>query len=120
MKRIVLQRDTRIDSMNSVDAAIVQGTKEPSPKWRERLKALRSNTPSIIRMVWESAPKVVMASLSARLIASLIPLAMLAVTNLIIDAIYALLSHHKALPAVFWWLVILEFVLASLGTILVR
>ena len=101
--------------MNSVDTAIGQGAKEPSPKWRERLKALRSNTPPIVRMVWESAPKVVVASLSARLVAALIPLAMLAVTKLIIDAIYAFLSHHKALPADFWWLVVLEFVLAELG-----
>ena len=106
--------------MNSVDTAIGQGTKEPSPKWRERLKALSSNTPPIVRMVWESAPKVVVASLSARLVAALIPLAMLAVTKLIIDAIYALLSHGKALPAEFWWLVVLAFALASLGTILVR
>jgi ATP-binding cassette subfamily B protein len=44
----------------------------------------------------------------------------LAVTKLIIDAIYGLLSHHKALPTDFWWLVVLEFVLASLATILVR
>jgi ATP-binding cassette, subfamily B, bacterial len=106
--------------VNSVDTAIGQGTKEPSPKWHERLKALRSNTPPIIRMVWESAPKVVVASLLARLVASLIPLAMLGVTKLIIDAIYGLLSHRKALPAEFWWLVVLAFVLASLGTFLVR
>src|SRR5580704_14701593 len=106
--------------MNSVDTAIGQGTQEPSPKWRERLKALCSNTPPIVRMVWKSAPRVVVASLSARLAASLIPLAMLAVTKLIIDAIYALLSHQHALPAIFWWLVVLEFALASLGTILVR
>src|ERR1700676_3382064 len=106
--------------MNSVDTAIAQGTKEPNPKWRARLKALRSNTPSIVRIVWESAPKVVVTSLSARFVASLIPLGMLAVTKLIIDAIYAFLSHHKALPATFWWLVVLAFVLASLGTILVR
>jgi len=106
--------------MNSVDTAIAQGTKEPSPKWRARLKALRNNTPSIIRIVWESAPKVVVSSLSARLAASLVPLAMLAVTKLIIDAIYAFMSHHRALPAYFWWLVVLEFVLASVGTILVR
>ena len=39
--------------MNSVETAIRQGTKEPSPKWRERLKALRSNTPPIVRMVWD-------------------------------------------------------------------
>ena len=106
--------------MNSVDTAIAQGTKEPNPKWRARLKALRSNTPAIVRIVWESAPKVVVTSLSARLAASLVPLAMLAVTKLIIDAIYAFMSHHKALPAYFWWLVVLEFALASLGTILVR
>src|SRR6202521_167784 len=106
--------------MNSVDTAIAQGTKEPNPKWRARLKALRSNTPSIVRIVWESAPKVVVTSLLARLAASLVPLAMLAVTKLIIDAIYAFMSHHKVLPAYFWWLVVLEFVLASLGTILVR
>jgi len=106
--------------MNSVETAIGQGTQGPSPKWRERLKALCSNTPPIVRMVWKSAPRVVVASLSARLAASLIPLAMLAVTKLIIDAIYALLSHQHALPAIFWWLVVLEFVLASLGTILVR
>src|SRR5580698_5700164 len=106
--------------MNSVDTAIGQGTKEPSPKWRERLKALRSNTPAIVQMVWKSAPRVVVASLSARSVAALIPLAMLAVTKLIIDAIYAFLSNHEALPARFWWLVVLEFVLASLGTILVR
>jgi len=105
--------------MNSVETAIGQGTQEPSPKWRKRLKALCSNTPPIVRMVWKSAPRVVVASLSARLVASLIPLAMLAVTKLIIDAI-ALLSHQHALPANFWWWVVLEFVLASLGTILVR
>src|ERR1700728_3669102 len=106
--------------MNSVDAATHQGAKEPSPKWRERLKALRLNTPSIVQMVWESAAKVVVASLSARFVAALIPLAMLAVTRLIIDAIYNLLSHHKVLPADFWWLVVLEFALASLAPILVR
>src|SRR3984893_11887677 len=113
-------RQESTQPMNSVDTAIGQGTQEPSPKWRARLKALLSNTPPIIRMVWESAPKVVVASLSARFVASLIPLAMLAVTKLIIDAIYAFMSHHKALPAYFWWLVVLEFALASLGTILVR
>jgi ATP-binding cassette, subfamily B, bacterial len=106
--------------MNSVDAATHQGTKEPTPKWRERMKALGLNTPSIVRMVWESAAKVVVASLSARFLAALIPLAILAVTKLIIDAIYRLLSHHTALPADFWWLVALEFALASLATILVR
>ncbi len=71
-----------------VNTAIVEETGEgnhkaavPSPKWRERLHALRSNTPLLFRMVWESAPRVVVSSLAARVIASLLPLAMLAVTG---------------------------------------
>jgi ATP-binding cassette subfamily B protein len=96
-----------------------QGSR-PSPKWWERLVALRNNTPLIFQMVWESARGVVVASLAARLVASLIPLLMLGVTKMIIDAIYGLMSHQKALPGTFWWLVALEFVLASVATILVR
>ena len=92
----------------------------PSPKWRERLHALRNNTPLLFRMVWEAAPRVVVGSLGARVIASLVPLAMLAVTGSIIEGIHAYTSHQKALPHYFWWLVAAEFMLAALSTILVR
>jgi ATP-binding cassette subfamily B protein len=71
-------------------------------------------------MVWESAPGVVVGSLSARVIASLIPLAMLAVTGTIIEGIHAYTSHQKGLSHYFWWLVAAEFVLAALSTVLVR
>ena len=60
------------------------------------------------------------ASIVARLIVSLLPLAMLAVTGSIVESVHAYTSHARALPHYFWWLVILEFVLASLATILVR
>jgi hypothetical protein len=43
--------DKGIQAMNSMDAATQRGAEEPSPKWRERSKALRLNTPPIIRMV---------------------------------------------------------------------
>ena len=69
-------------ALNTVNAEIIaepQQTGTPSPKWRERLHALRHHTPLIFRMVWESAPKVVdRESGCYALIASLIPLAMLA------------------------------------------
>ena len=97
-----------------------EGQKQPGPKWGERLTALRKNTPLIFRMVWESARGVVITSLAARLAASLIPLLMLGVTKMIIDAIYGFMSHQKALPGTFWWLVAIEFALASVATILVR
>jgi len=110
-----------------VNTAIVEETQQASPKaaalspkWRERLQALRNNSPLLFRMVWESAPGVVVGSLSARVIASLTPLAMLAVTGTIIEGIHAYTSHQKALPHYFWWLVAAEFVLAALSTVLVR
>ena len=92
----------------------------PSPKWRERLHALRRHAPLLFGMVWEAAPGVVVASLAARTIASLIPLAMLAVTGTIIQSLHSYTSHQGALPRYFWWLVASEFILASLSTILVR
>jgi ATP-binding cassette subfamily B protein len=89
------------------------------PKWRERINAL-NNIPPLFRMVWESAPTAVVAGFLLRLTTALIPVAMLAVTRVIIDSIYALTSHHTALPGIFWWLVFLEFGLATFATILGR
>ena len=45
---------------------------------------------------------------------------MLAVTKIIIDSIYNYKAHHTPLPDYFWWLVISEFALACISTILVR
>jgi len=71
-------------------------------------------------MVWEASPAIVRANIVVRLIVSLLPLAMLAVTQVIIDSIYNLTAKHVALPSYFWWLVGLEFALACVSTILVR
>jgi ATP-binding cassette subfamily B protein len=89
------------------------------PKWRERLKALQ-NVPPVFRMVWDAAPGIVSASLLLRVFVSVIPVGMLWVTRLIIDAINIHLWHHSALPSRFWWLVGAEFALASVATILAR
>ena len=89
------------------------------PKWRERIRGLNNIRP-LFKMVWEAAPGAVTSSLLLRLVISLIPVAMLAITRVIIDSIYGLTSQHRALPGFFWWLVGLEFCLASFGTILAR
>ncbi len=89
------------------------------PSWRDRVRGLK-NLPPVLRMVWDSAPAIVGSSLGFRVIAALMPLAMLAVTKSIIDSIVAFTSHQKALPHYFWWLVAVEFGLASLGAILAR
>jgi ATP-binding cassette subfamily B protein len=90
----------------------------PRPKWQARLKALR-NIPPVFRMVWEAAPGIVVSSLIFRLLVSLVPVAMLWVTKLIIDAVDQHL-HGAALPAHFWWLVVIAFALATLGTMFAR
>jgi ATP-binding cassette subfamily B protein len=94
----------------------VQG---PPSRWRDRLRALQ-NIPPLFRIVWKAAPRVVTAGLAFRVIIALLPVAMLAVTKVIIDAIYGLTSQHGPLPGNFWWLVVLQFGLAGLGTVLVR
>lgn len=92
---------------------------QPPTKWRERIRAL-SNVPPLFRMVWESAPTAVASGLFFRLLVALLPLAILAVTRAIIDSIYSFRSIHHALPGYFWWLVALEFGLASSATIFGR
>jgi len=94
-------------------------TQGPSSRWSDRLRAL-SNIPPLFRIVWKAAPKVVTGSLACRVVVALLPVAMLAVTKIIIDAIVQLASHQTPLPKAFWWLVLLQFGLASLGTILAR
>ena len=91
----------------------------PQTRWRERIKSL-NDIPPLFAMVWKSAPRVVIANLFLRLTVALIPLAMLAVTRVIIDSIYGFTSHQRALPSIFWWLVVLEFALGGLAAILAR
>jgi ATP-binding cassette, subfamily B, bacterial len=91
----------------------------PVPRWKDRLNALRNTLP-IFRMVWEASPRIVVANVGVRLVVSLLPLAMLAVTKVIIDSIYRYKAYHTALPTYFWWLVVIEFALACISTILVR
>jgi ATP-binding cassette subfamily B protein len=87
--------------------------------WVERLSALR-NVPPILRIVWESGPVVVSLGLIFRLIASLLPIAALWITKLIIDGIVMVVSSHRSVPASLWWLVAAEFGIALFGSVLSR
>ena len=86
--------------------------------WRERVRALR-NIPPLVQIVWDSGRAVVSAGLGCRLIGALIPLAMLAVSKRILDAVQAHFAG-RALPASFWYLVGAEFALAAVGALLGR
>jgi ATP-binding cassette subfamily B protein len=91
-----------------------QENTDPTPRWRERVAALK-NIPPIFRIVWEAAPKVIVSSVTCRVLAALIPLAVLAVTRVIVNDIVDFRNGKLAsLPANFWYLVALEFVLAGI------
>jgi ATP-binding cassette subfamily B protein len=54
--------------------------------WKERVAALR-NLPPVLKIVWQSGPTVVGLGLAFRVVGSLLPVALLAITKLIIDDI---------------------------------
>jgi ATP-binding cassette subfamily B protein len=87
--------------------------------WQERLTALK-NLPPVLNIVWRSGQGVVTAGLLLRVLASLQPIALLAVGKYIIDSIYRVLSQHQPVPQRLWWLVGAEFAIAVLGNILTR
>jgi len=87
--------------------------------WQERLAALR-NVPPVLKIVWESGPAVVAFGLLFRLLAAVLPVALLWITKLIIDGIVRAVSGHQPVTMKFWWLVVAEFAVAVALSILTR
>ena len=90
-----------------------------SPAWQERLSALR-NLPPVLKIVWDSGPVVVAMGFVFRLFAALLPVGLLYVSKLIIDTIVYVLSKHHPIPHRLWWLVLAEFILAVLTSVVAR
>jgi len=87
--------------------------------WQERLAALRQ-VPPVLRIVWDSGPVVVSLGIAIRVVVSLLPIALLAVSKFIIDAIVNVVAHHQPISPRFWWLVAAEFTLALLTAVFTR
>jgi len=87
--------------------------------WGDRLSALR-NIPPVLRIVWESGPRVIVLGLFFRLLVSMLPVAVLWIAKLIIDAIVATVEQHHPLRPHFWWLVAGEFALAVCASLFSR
>ncbi|MGA2991305.1 MAG: ABC transporter ATP-binding protein [Candidatus Korobacteraceae bacterium] len=87
--------------------------------WHDRLAALKQ-VPPVLRILWESGPAVVSLGILIRVVVSLLPIALLAVSKLIIDAIVNVVAHHQPVSPYFWWLVAAEFALALLSSVLTR
>ena len=73
-----------------------------------------------MRMVWECGPKTVIWSMALRVALALMPVAILEVSRWLINAIVMVRHQHTALPQFFWWIVVLEFALASVAAFLSR
>ncbi|MEO8592965.1 MAG: ABC transporter ATP-binding protein [Candidatus Solibacter sp.] len=87
--------------------------------WRDRMGSLRNVRP-LLRMVWETSPPLVLASVVFRLFRALLPLSMLWVSKLIIDGVVAWISRGNGNPWDVWKLVGLELSLAILSDVLGR
>jgi ATP-binding cassette, subfamily B, bacterial len=87
--------------------------------WQERLSALR-NTPVVLRIVWESGGTVVTLGVAFRIVVSLMPLAILWVSKLIVDTVVQIVNHHQAIPTRLWYLVAAEFGLAVFASTVSR
>ncbi|HEY7097821.1 MAG TPA: ABC transporter ATP-binding protein [Terriglobales bacterium] len=87
--------------------------------WKERLTAMR-NIPPVLRIVWDSGPLVVSLGLALRVVVSLLPIGLLWITKLIIDAIVHALTTHQPVDPSLWWLVGAEFGLAILSSLITR
>jgi ATP-binding cassette, subfamily B, bacterial len=87
--------------------------------WRARFASLHNVRP-LFGMVWETSPPLVFATILLRLFRAVLPLAMLWVPKLILDAVVAFVSHGTGNLNRIWKLVAIELGLAILSDILGR
>src|SRR5665213_934517 len=107
----------REDTNSSSDEA-ADSTKHRGSAWGDRLRALK-NIPPVLRLVWDSGPKVVFWNITIRVLVAFLPVGIGIVGRFIIDGVNQL-RIHQPLPQNFWWLVGGELALAVLMGILSR
>ena len=78
-------------------------TTPAATSFRERLGALR-NLPPFIRLVWQTSPALALGNLALRLCRALLPVLMLYVGKLIIDAVVAIVQGDVAIDGWRDWL----------------
>src|SRR6185503_9396551 len=87
--------------------------------WQARLSSLRYVRP-LVKLIWETSPPLVVGTAFLRLLRALMPLAMLWVSKLILDAVVALIAQKSGNVSGVWKLVALEFGLAVASDFLGR
>ncbi len=87
--------------------------------WRARLSALQNVRP-LLRMVWQTSPLLVVTSVILRLFRALLPLGMLWVSKLILDAVVSRITRGTGTLGSIWKLVAVELGLALASDVLGR
>jgi ATP-binding cassette subfamily B protein len=107
-------------------AVTLNGMRPPVPHglsaqatWRDRFRSLRNIRP-LLGMVWETSPPLVIATSLLRFVRALLPLAMLWVSKLILDAVVGWITRANGNLDTVGKLVALEFGLAILSDLLGR
>jgi ATP-binding cassette, subfamily B, bacterial len=101
-----------------MEQTVQEGTHRGWKAWKDRLQALR-NVPPLMGLMWKAGPGTVVLGTTARIIAGVVPIATLDISRLIIKYLVAL-THKHSLPHYFWWLVVLEFAFAGMGSVFGR
>ncbi|HWQ52995.1 MAG TPA: ABC transporter ATP-binding protein [Bryobacteraceae bacterium] len=91
----------------------------PETSWRNRLAALRHVRP-LLALVWETSPALTVATAGMRVVRALIPVAMLWVGKLILDALVPFTTAGTGDAGHIWRLVMLELALAVFSDVLGR
>jgi ATP-binding cassette subfamily B protein len=95
------------------------GSESQRQPWRVRFAALK-NIPAVLALLWNSGPALVSAAAVLRVASALIPVSMLWVTKLIIDAVVASVKNQTYTGENIWWLLGVQFLLAATGIVLGR
>jgi ATP-binding cassette, subfamily B, bacterial len=100
-----------------------RGAIAPDVGWRERLQALK-HLPKLLRMVWAAEPKYVVGILVLRVARSAVPLAVLWIGKLIVDAVVHGIALHGRGEPIPWnrlaLLIGIELSIALVGEVLSR
>src|SRR5258708_31333648 len=87
--------------------------------WRARIASLRNVKP-LLTLMWSTSPQLTTAGIVLRLCRAVLPVGLLWVAKLLLDAILAVLSGPQADPATVWQHLSLEMSLALLNDVLRR
>jgi ATP-binding cassette, subfamily B, bacterial len=98
---------------------LLKQSNSENPTWSDRLASLRQVRP-LLALIWETSPPLFVTGVLLRLLRAALPVSILWVSKLIIDAVVRVAIHHRGHAAGIWKLIALEISLAMANDLLTR